>query len=568
MSNELENQTPVEQEAIGNTKKLARRSTKSSSAKKSPAKAAGQKPVAKQSTTEPVMGQPVEKVAEQAPPQRPSTVEPAPLEITEPPAISRFGLIPTPQRLDADPKYQGEGVTIAFLDSGFYAHPDLMEPENRVLKYIDITKPKDGDKQFFKPADQSWHGMQTSVACAGNGRLSGGLYRGIASKARLVLVKVGSKKGIEPDNIEAGLKWVLKNKDKYNIRIVNISLGGDDDVPYKDSAVDLAAEALVAAGVVIVVAAGNSGCTDQPNLTPPGNSPSVITVGGYDDKNHPGSSGPKTLCDTLPSMYCSNFGYTADGILKPELIAPAIWIPTPLMPGTPTFNRAQTLWELAHESRHNLNRKVRTLWKEADLPKEIAEKIPPVIQQAVEEKLAADKVIDRNYQHGDGTSFAAPIVTSVVAQMLEANPKLTPDMVKHILTSTAHRVPYFPRIRQGFGILDARSAVEESKKEQAILEHKVSPSPIIEEGKLVFIYHSATATTVSLSGDFNKWSTTSMPMAKNDKSVWRIELPAPPPGRYAYKYVIDGKKGVDDPGNGCREPDGFQGFNSIVRISD
>ncbi|MBK7996152.1 MAG: S8 family serine peptidase [Blastocatellia bacterium] len=481
---------------------------------------------------------------------------------------SQFSLIPTLQRLDADPNLQGESITIAFLDSGFYAHPDLIQPETRILKYIDITNPEDGDRQLYKAANQSWHGTQTCVSATGNGYLSDGHYRGIAAKAKLVLVKVGSKKGIEPENIAAGLRWVLENKDKYNIRIVNISLGGDEDIPYLDSEVDVAAEAVVAAGVVVVVAAGNSGCTDRPNLTPPGNSPSVITVGGYDDNNRPGGSGHKTLCDELPTMYCSNFGYTADGNLKPELIAPAIWVPAPILPTTKQAKRAVALWELFHTPRHLLNKRVRELWEVADLPEKLHSRTPPIILKHLSEKIAEDKLLTPYYQHVDGTSFAAPIVSSIVAQMLEANPKLTPDMVKQILISTAHRVPYFPLLRQGFGILDARNAVAEARKEHAEIHYKVIPSPIIEHGGLVFTYHNAQASSIHLAGDFNKWSTTKTPMKKLKPGLWRVSLPCPEPGVYRYKYLIDGKTWIDDPGNGKREPDGFKGFNSIVVISD
>jgi serine protease AprX len=481
---------------------------------------------------------------------------------------SQFGLIPTPERMDADLDLQGEGITIAFLDSGFYAHPDLINPENRILKYIDITNPQDGDQQLYKITTQSWHGTQTCVSATGNGYLSGGHYRGIASQAKLVLVKVGSKKGIEPENIAAGLRWVLENKDKYNIRIVNISLGGDDDIPYLDSEVDLAAEAVVAAGIVVVVAAGNSGCTDQPNLTPPGNSPSVITVGGYDDNNRPGGTGHKTLCETLPSMYCSNFGYTADGILKPELIAPAIWIPAPILPTTKQAQAAQALWDLFHETRQSINKLVRELWEVAGLPAKLHTKTPPVIRQHIAKRIEEEKILAPNYQHVDGTSFAAPMVTSVVAQMLQVNPNLKPDMIKHILTSTAHRVPYFPRIRQGFGILDAKAAVAEARKEHAEVLHKVIPSPIIEDGELVFVYHNAHANSVNLVGDFNEWDTNSIPMKKMEKDLWRVILPAPEAGLYRYKYLIDKNNWIDDPGNGMREPDGFKGFNSVVIISD
>ncbi|HET9315943.1 MAG TPA: hypothetical protein VFQ51_10155, partial [Vicinamibacteria bacterium] len=50
-------------------------------------------------------------------------------------------ILPTPVRLGAPDRYRGRGVTIAFLDSGFYAHPDLVQPRNRIRKYVDITKP-------------------------------------------------------------------------------------------------------------------------------------------------------------------------------------------------------------------------------------------------------------------------------------------------------------------------------------------------------------------------------------------------------------------------------------------
>ncbi|MBL8151550.1 MAG: S8 family serine peptidase [Blastocatellia bacterium] len=483
---------------------------------------------------------------------------------------ARFGIIPTPLRLEADQRFSGEGVTIAFLDSGFYAHPDLTQPENRILKYIDITKPQDGDRQLYAdPVVHSWHGTQTAVAATGNGYLSNGHYAGIASKAKLVLVKVGSKKGIEPKNIEAGLKWVLQNRERYQIKLVNISLGADEDIPYKDSAIDLAAEALVEAGVVVVVSAGNSGCTDQPNVTPPGNSPSVITVGGYDDKNTPGNHKTKALCDTPPSMYCSSFGPTADGFLKPELLAPAIWVPAPILPKTKQFDRVEALWKIASATRQAINREARRNWEAAQLPEMICEQVPPFIRAMVERALREMKAIHPKYQHVDGTSFAAPLVTSVIAQMLEANPKIPPRVVKQILTSTAIRVPYFPVLRQGYGILDAPAAVAEALSDSAIRDYDVVASPVIDMGEMTFLYHNSDAQSVSLAGDFNGWSTKTLHMKKDlVDGLWRISLPALPPGRYRYKYIVDNSKWVEDPGNCMREPDGHKGFNSILKISD
>src|SRR3954465_10094881 len=40
-----------------------------------------------------------------------------------------------PLRLDADDRFTGKGVTIAFLDSGFYPHVDLTTPANRIIVY-------------------------------------------------------------------------------------------------------------------------------------------------------------------------------------------------------------------------------------------------------------------------------------------------------------------------------------------------------------------------------------------------------------------------------------------------
>ena len=69
-------------------------------------------------------------------------------------------------------------------------------------------------------------------------------------------------------------------------------------------------------------------------------------------------------------------------------------------------------------------------------------------------------MINQYYKFVDGTSFASPIVASIVACMLEANPKLTPQQVKRILTDTAEQVPGVDVDRQGWGVVVARKAVE------------------------------------------------------------------------------------------------------------
>jgi len=209
-------------------------------------------------------------------------------------APNRFGVIPTPARLNAIPEYTGKGVTVAFVDSGFYPHPDLV---NRVIAYEDLT----GERLLSTEATESWqwHGTQTSVAAAGNGQLSGGVYRGLAHEAELVLVKVSERGRITEENIARGIQWIIANRDRYNIRVLNISLGGDEDVPCSKSIVDQAAEEAISHGIVVVAAAGNSGAEGRHSI-PPANSPSVITVGGYTDHNE--------VNGNRVELYHSNFG--------------------------------------------------------------------------------------------------------------------------------------------------------------------------------------------------------------------------------------------------------------------
>src|SRR5438105_15719091 len=86
--------------------------------------------------------------------------------------------------------------------------------------------------------------------------------------------------------------------------------------------------------IIITTNRDNGGTVSRWNRTlPPANSPSVITVGGYDDKN---DLDPSTI-----DLYHSNFGPTADGTVKPEIIAPAIWIAAPILPGTELYEKAE-----------------------------------------------------------------------------------------------------------------------------------------------------------------------------------------------------------------------------------
>ena len=359
--------------------------------------------------------------------------------------------LPTPVRMDADERFTGRGVTIAFLDSGFYAHEDLTQPVNRIIAYHSIF-PAANDPTFLRTPDvASWHGMMTSVVAAGNGHLSDGLYRGIAPGAKLVLVKIGTSGRIPEIDIECGLRWVLANKDRYEIRIVNISAGGDFEQSYLHNSLCQLVEEAVSKGLIVICAVGNAGLAPGHPVLPPASSPAAIAVGGLDDQN--------SLDRARRGMYRSSYGPTIDGLQKPEVIAPGIWVAAPILPHTPTADAAHLYSELDSAPNEELGNII-TAHPGVDKDLDEARDLPvPLLRQLITIKLQEGNVINQYYKFVDGTSFASPIVASIVACMLEANPGLTPQQVKRILIDTAERVAGVEVERQGWGVVVPRRAV-------------------------------------------------------------------------------------------------------------
>ena len=469
-------------------------------------------------------------------------------------APNRFGVIPTPVRLNSNPEYTGKGVTVAFLDSGFYPHPDLL---NRVIAYEDLTRER-CDLFSTQPVESwQWHGTQTSVAAAGNGQLSNGVYRGLAHEAELVLVKVSERGRITEEHIAASIHWVIANRERYKIRVLNISLGGDEDVPCSRSIVDQAAEEAISHGIAVIAAAGNSGAEGRHSI-PPANSPSVITVGGYTDHNR--------LNGNELDLYHSNFGATADGTVKPELVAPAMWVAAPILPATRFYERAEALSHLSAAVDYELPALARELKAVAELPEPVAHADAIRIRAYVEAALQQEKIVAAHYQHVDGTSFAAPIVTSVVAQMVQANPSLTPGAVKNILVSTADRIVSEPVIRQGYGVVNARRAVELAKTESHTLNVVGCKPPRVENGRLMFVFHDDSAQSVAVAGDFNDWSHDATLLKQNPSGLWVTEIAIPRAGRFEYKFIINGRRWIEDPSNGMKAPDNYGGLNSVLVI--
>jgi serine protease AprX len=200
------------------------------------------------------------------------------------------------------------------------------------------------------------------------------------------------------------------------------------------------------------VAAGNR-AVDY--LVPPASATEAITVGGVDDHN--------SLDPVLWTGYHSNYGAAYDGKPKPDILAPAVWIAGPIMPETWVAREARWLGQiLNHKDDAHMRRLLEKGW--ADLGIERAQAMEPDehLYTMIQSRIHSHKLIDAHHQHVDGTSVAAPIVSAVVAQMLEANPSLTPEQIRSILTTTARPLDTIARERQGSGVVNAAAAVTQA----------------------------------------------------------------------------------------------------------
>lgn len=468
-------------------------------------------------------------------------------------AQNRFAVIPTAEKLGADPRYSGRGVRITFIDSGFYPHADFVD---RVVAFHDVSGEENHLGDFSSPGAHHWHGTQTVVSCAGDGSLSDGVYRGLAHEAEIVLVKVSSGGRITDKAIEKGLTWVKDNRVRLGIKVVNISLGGDCEFTTPESAINQLIEQLTRDDIVVTVAAGNS---TGAKLLPPATAPSAITVGGYNDQNQ--------FQQENFELYHSTYGVSPDGIIKPEIIAPAMFIAAPILPQTRDYETAELLSQLAASPDYSFRSLFLENWRKLELPEFLLSTDISTARRFIDDELTRRKIVATHYQHVDGTSFAAPITASVVAQMLEANPTLTPRAIKNVLVSTAIKLAGRLAIRQGFGVLNATLAVEKAIEERHGIDKTAYFPPRIERSRIIFSHHDDNASSVHLVGDFNYWHRSMTPLETDDGGIWRAEIPCLPSGKYRYKFLIDNTRWVEDTTHGFKEEDGLGGFHSILLIT-
>lgn len=200
----------------------------------------------------------------------------------------------------------GAGVTVAVLDSGICGHPDL---EGKTLEFRDFVENR---RTLY---DDNGHGTHVCGILCGSGGLSGGRYRGIAPGARLVVGKVLDKNGDgSTEAMLSGLDWILETRERYRIRVLNISVGiGNLEEKEKERALQEKIEQAWDNGILVVCAAGNKG-PENGSISAVCGSEKVVTVGCHDGEYRRNSSG---LCAAY-----SGRGDRNSRPRKPDIVAP------------------------------------------------------------------------------------------------------------------------------------------------------------------------------------------------------------------------------------------------------
>jgi len=292
----------------------------------------------------------------------------------------------------------GSGVGIAIIDSGIYSHPDLNgvnSGQSRVVYRQSFI----GGNQF----DDFGHGTHVAGIAAGNGGDSSKTgafhtYRGIAPNANVLDLRVLNANGSSSDSVViAAIQKAVQLKSRYNVRVINLSLGRPI---YEGCTHDPLCQAVEAAwknGIVVVVAAGNLGRNGYGTILSPGDSPHAITVGCMKTEM------TVSRTDDLIASYSSKGPTYIDLTAKPDLVAPGNLVVSLLAPGS-------------------------TL--EAEYPGNV---IPP------SQYTSSSSPGAPAYFRLSGTSMATPVVSGAVALLLQKNPNLTPDTIKARLMKTASK---------------------------------------------------------------------------------------------------------------------------------
>jgi serine protease AprX len=302
----------------------------------------------------------------------------------------------------------GTGIGVAVIDSGVADHKDFHNASGTRVVHSESFVPG-----VTSAVDAYGHGTHVSGIIGGNGSASGAgsgyasQIVGMAPNVNIINLRVLDQNGAGTDSqVIAAIQRAIQLQAQYNIRVINLSLGRPVYESYTVDPLDQAVEQAWAAGIVVVVAAGNDGRDNSmgtngfATIGSPGNDPAVITVGATRTFN------TATRNDDAIASYSSKGPTLLDHVVKPDVVAPG--------------NRVGSL--LVKNS--TLDTEFPTLEITPTAP--CAPAAPP-----------APPGCPTQYFRLSGTSMATPVVSGAVALMLQNNPALTPDIVKARIMKTA-----------------------------------------------------------------------------------------------------------------------------------
>ena len=307
---------------------------------------------------------------------------------------------------------KGSGIVVAVLDTGIVSVADDLSPGS-------VTVFKDFVNNKPTRYDDNGHGTHVAGIIVGSGKDSGGVQAGVAPSAQLVVLKVLDAKGNGTvSNVIAALDWLATWGSRYRVRVVNLSFGARPDEAPESDPLALATRTLVRQGIVVVAAAGNDGERDGQKvwggIPSPADAPWVLTVGASS------SLGTVSRKDDQVARFSSR-GPARGQIAKPDIVASGVGIVSTIPSASP-----------------------------------LASANPNAVLTVPCAVLGCNPT---PYMSLSGTSMAAPVVSGTVALMLQANPKLTPNLVKAILEYTAEVHSGYNALEQGAGFLNGLGAV-------------------------------------------------------------------------------------------------------------
>ncbi|PVY42962.1 S8 family serine peptidase [Pontibacter virosus] len=315
----------------------------------------------------------------------------------------------------------GKGVTVVINDSGVDGtHEDLKLGKNLKQNVLGSTN-LNGLVTILPPTwlenvpntdTNSGHGTHCAGSVGGLGTMSKGKYAGVANGADLI--GYGSGGALFILDALGAYDWTMLNQARYGIRVMSNSWGTSGAFD-PNNPVNVASLAAYKKNIISVFAAGNEGPGSDTH-NPYAIAPWVISVGAGDRYGRLADFSSRGVKNHKQTITFDGKTWTVEN--RPTIVGPGVDV---------------------------ISTRV----------------IAPLGALAAEQDVAVLEPSEvPYYSHMSGTSMATPHVAGIVALMLEANPKLTPDQVKSILQQTATNIPGREPWEVGAGYVNAYAAVD------------------------------------------------------------------------------------------------------------